>query len=92
MLTYNKMLKLHNELEISYRDIQKYLESVLDNDSSVVVQNRTDEGGALIIGYYDSYQEMEFQSLIASDFEFKRLMKIQTREELLSFLSARTIA
>lgn len=92
MLTYNKMMKLHNELEGSYRDIQKHLESVLVDDGSVVVQNRTDEGGALVIGYYDSYQDREFQSLIASDFEFKHLMKIQTREKLLSFLSARTIA
>lgn len=35
---------------------------------------------------------MDFEALIADDKDFKKMMTLQTTEELLSFLSARTIA
>ena len=35
---------------------------------------------------------MDFEALITDEKEFKQMMKLRTTEELLSFLSARTIA
>ena len=95
MLTYNKMMKLHNELESSLSELQRHLEVVLedfDSEWGVSAQIRVDEGNCLTIGYYDPTQNMEFESIIADSLDFKRLMGCQTTEELLSFLSQRTIA
>lgn len=95
MLTYNKMMKLHNELESSLRELQRHLEVVLedfDSEFGVSAQIRVDEGNCLTISYYDPTQNMELESIIADSLEFKRLMRCQTTEDLLSFLSQRTIA
>lgn len=95
MLTYNKMMKLHNELESSLSELQRHLEVVLEDFGSecgVSAQIRVDEGNCLTISYYDSTQNMELESIIADSLEFKQLMRCQTSEELLSFLSQRTIA
>ena len=78
------MMKLHNELESSLSELQRHLEVVLEDFDS--------EGNCLTIGYYDPTQNREFESIIADSLEFKRLMRCQTPEELLSFLSQRTIA
>ena len=95
MLTYNKMMKLHNELESSLSELQRHLEVVLedfDSNYGVSAQIRVDEGNCLTISYYDSIQNIELESIIADSLEFKRLMRCQTAEELLAFLSQRTIA
>ncbi len=95
MLTYNKMMKLHNELESSLSELQRHLEVVLedfDSECGVSAQIRVDEGNCLTISYYDLTKNMELESIIADSLEFKRLMRYQTAEELLSFLSQRTIA
>ena len=95
MLTYNKMMKLHNELESSLSELQRHLEVVLedfDSEFGVSAQIKVDEGSRLTIGYYDPTRNMELESVIADSLEFKRLMRCQTAEELLSFLSQRTIA
>lgn len=95
MLTYNKMMKLHNELESSLSELQRHLEVVLedfDSECGVSAQIRVDEGNFLTISYYDPTKNMELESIIADSLEFKRLMRYQTAEELLSFLSQRTIA
>lgn len=95
MLTYKKMMKLHNELKSSLSELQRHLEVVLedfDSEFGVSAQIRVDEGDYLTISYYDSTQNIEFESVIADSLEFKRLMRCQTTEELLSFLSQRTIA
>lgn len=95
MLTYNKMMKLYNELESSLSELQRHLEVVLedfDSECGVSAQIRVDEGNCLTISYYDPTQNIEFESMIADSLEFKRLMRCQTAEELLSFLSQRTIA
>lgn len=95
MLTYNKMMKLHQELNTSLSDLQKHLEVMLedfDSDYGVSAQIRVDEGDYLTIGYYDSTQNMEWESVIADGLEFKRLVRCQNKEELLTFLSTRTIA
>ena len=44
------------------------------------------------ITFYDPTKGMNFESLIADEGEFKEMMELQTAEELLSFLSQRTIA
>jgi hypothetical protein len=95
MLTYNKMMKLHNELESSLSELQRHLEVVLedfDSEFGVSAQIRVDEGNCLTISYYDPTQNMELESIIADSLEFKRLIRCQTPEELLAFLSQRTIA
>ena len=95
MLTYNKMMKLHNELNSSLSDLQRHLEVVLedfDSDYGVSIQIRVDEGNCLTIGYYDPTQNMDLESVIADGLEFKRLMRCQNKEELLTFLFARRIA
>ena len=95
MLTYNKMMKLHNELESSLSELQRHLEVVLedfDSECGVSAQIRVDEGNCLTISYYDPTRNMEFESMITDSLEFKRLMRCQTAEELLSFLSQRIIA
>ena len=95
MLTYNKMMKPHNELESSLSELQRHLEVVLedfDSEFGVSAQIRVDEGNCLTISYYVPTQNMEFESVIADGLEFKRLLRCQTPEELLSFLSQRTIA
>ena len=89
------MMKLHNELESSLSELQGHLEIVLedfDSECGVSAQIKVDEGSRLTIGYYDSTRNMEFESVIADGLEFKRLLRCQTSEELLSFLSPRTIA
>lgn len=95
MLTYNKMLKLHNELSSSLGELQQHLEHVLGNvgyEYGVSTQFKVDEGNCLTIGFYDPTQGMDFEALITDEKEFKQMMKLQTTEDLLSFLSARTIA
>ena len=95
MLTYNKMLKLHNELSSSLGELQQHLEHVLGNvgyEYGVSTQFKVDEGDCLTIGFYDPTQGMDFEALITDEKEFKQMMKLQTTEDLLSFLSARTIA
>lgn len=95
MLTYNKMLKLHKELASSLSELQQHLEHVLGDigyEFGVSTQFKVDEGNCLTIGFYDPIQEVDFEALISEEKEFKQLMKLQTAEELLSFLSQRTIA
>ena len=92
MLTYNKMKKLSEELHSSYREIQEHLEFILADDSLVSVQNRVEEDLNLTVSFYDPREGMEFEALIADGNEFKQMMRFQTAEELLSFLSARTVA
>ena len=89
MLTYNKMIKLHQELKSSLEDLQRPFEFVLEDfnrDYGVSAQIKVDEGSRLTIGYYDPTRNMEFESVIADGLEFKRLLRCQTKEELLAFL------
>ena len=95
MLTYKKMIKLHNELTSSLNELQQHLENVLGDigyEYGVSAQIKVDECNNLTVGFYDSTQGMYFESLIDDEKEFKQMMKLQTTEDLLSFLSARTIA
>lgn len=95
MLTYNRMMKLYNELESSLGELQQHLELVLGDigyEYGVSAQIKVDECNSLTIGFYDPTQCMDFEAIIADGDDFKQMMKIQTTEELLSFLSARTIA
>ena len=95
MLTYNKMMKLHKELSSSLDELQSHLEHVLGDigyDYGVSTQIKVEEGDHLTVGFYDPTQSMDFEALIADEKDFKQMMKIQTAEELLSFLSQRTIA
>lgn len=95
MLTYNKMLKLHKELSSSLDDLRQYLEHVLGDigyDNGVSTQFRVDERNCLTIGFYDPTQGMDFEAMITDENEFKQMMKLKTSEELITFLSARTIA
>lgn len=95
MLTYNRMMKLHNELESSLGELQQHLELVLGDvgyEYGVSAQLKVDEGNSLTIGFYDPVRNLDLESLIADEKEFKQMMKLQTANELLSFLSARTIA
>lgn len=95
MLTYNKMMKLHKELSSSLSDLQQHLEYVLGDigyEYGVSTQIKVDEGNCLTIGFYDPTQGLDFESAIDGEKEFKQMMKLQTTEDLLSFLSARTIA
>lgn len=95
MLTYNKMMKLHNELSSSLGELQQHLELVLGDigyEYGVSAQIKVDEGNCLTIGFYDPVRYLEVEVVVADDKEFKQMMKLQTTEDLLSFLSARTIA
>lgn len=95
MLTYKKMIKLHNELTSSLNELQLHLENVLGDigyEYGVSAQIKVDECNNLTVGFYDPTQGMYFESLIDDEKEFKQMMKLQTTEDLLSFLSARTIA
>lgn len=95
MLTYKKMIKLHNELNSSLGELQQHLENVLGDvgyECGVSAQIKVDECNSLTVGFYDPTQGMYFESLIDGEKEFKQMMKLQTTEDLLSFLSARTIA
>ena len=95
MLTYNKMLKLHNELSSSLGELQQHLENVLGDvgyEYGVSAQIKVDECNSLTVGFYNPTQGMDFEALITDEKEFKQMMKLQTTEDLLSFLSARTIA
>lgn len=92
MLTYNKMKKLSEDLHSSYREIQEHLEFILADDNLVSVQNRIEEGLKLTVSFFNPYEGMEFEALIADEKEFKQMMRFRTADELLSFLSARTIA
>lgn len=95
MLTYKKMIKLHNELTSSLNELQQHLENVLGDigyEYGVSAQIKVDECNNLTVGFYDPTQGMYFESLIDDEKEFKQMMKLQTTEDLLSFLSARTIA
>lgn len=83
------MIKLHQELKSSLEDLQRPLEFVLEDfnrDYGVSAQIKVDEGSRLTIGYYDPTRNMEFESVIADGLEFKRLLRCQTKEELLAFL------
>lgn len=89
------MIKLHTELTSSLDELQQHLELVLGDigyEYGVSTQIKVDEGNNLTIGFYDPTKGMDFESLIATETEFKQMMKLQTAEELLSFLSQRTIA
>lgn len=95
MLTYNRMMKLHNELESSLGELRQHLESVLGDigyEYGVSAQIRVEECNNLTIGFYDPTRGMDFEAIIADGDDFKQMLKIQTTEELFSFLSARTIA
>lgn len=95
MLTYKKMMKLHNELTSSLGDLQQHLEHVLGDIGyayGVSTQIKVDEGNRLTIGFYDPIQGVDFEAMITDEKEFKIMMKLQTTEELLAFLSTRTIA
>lgn len=95
MLTYKKMIKLHNELNSSLGELQQHLENVLGDvgyEYGVSTQFKVDEGNCLTIGFYDPTQSMDFEAMINDENEFKQMMKLKTSEELITFLSARTIA
>ena len=95
MLTYNKMMKLHNELESSLAELQHHLEHILGDigyEYGVSTQIKVDEGNCLTIGFYDPVRYLEVEAVVADDKEFKQMMNLQTTDELLSFLSTRTIA
>lgn len=95
MLTYNKMLKLHNELASSLGELEQHLEHVLGDIGygyGVSAQIKVEGCNNLTIGFYDSTRGMEFEALISDEKEFKQMLKFQTAEELLPFLSQRTIA
>lgn len=95
MLTYNKMMKLHLELSSSLDELRQHLERVLgdiDYDYGVSAQIKVDEGNHLTISFYNPTKGLDFESIIVDEKEFKQMMRFQTAEELLSFLSARTIA
>jgi hypothetical protein len=95
MLTYNKMMKLHNELSSSLNKLRQHLEFVLGDmcyEYEVSAQIRVEECNNLTIGFYDPTRGMEFEALISDEKEFKQMLKFQTAEELLPFLSQRTIA
>lgn len=89
------MLKLHKELSSSLDDLRQYLEHVLGDigyDNGVSTQFRVDERNCLTIGFYAPTQGMDFEAMITDENEFKQMMKLKTSEELITFLSARTIA
>ena len=89
------MMKLHKELSSSLDDLRQHLEHVLGDigyEYGVSAQIRFEEGGCLTISFYNPTQGMDFEALITTEKEFKTMVKLQTTEELLSFLSARTIA
>lgn len=89
------MMKLHKELSSSLSDLQQHLEHVLGDigyDYGVSAQIKLEECNSLTIGFYDPTKGMDFEALITDETEFKKMMKLQTIEELLAFLSARTIA
>lgn len=95
MLTYTKMMKLHNELESSLGELQQHLELVLGDigyEYGVSAQIRVDECNSLTINFYDPTQGTDVEALITDEGEFKKMMKLRTVEELLSFLSQRIIA
>lgn len=88
-------MKLHNELSSSLGELQQHLEYVLGElgyEYGVSTQFKVDEGNCLTIGFYDPTQGMDLEALITDEKEFKQMMKLQTTEDLLAFLSARTIA
>ena len=87
-------MKLHNELESSLFELRQHLELVLGDigyEYGVSAQIRVDEYNNLTINFYDLKQGTDAEALIADEGEFKKMMKLQTSEELLTFLSARTI-
>ena len=89
------MMKLHHELSASLAELTRHLEFVLGDigsDYGISAQIRVEEGNCLTIGFYNPTQDLDFEALIADDKEFKKMMTLQTTEELLSFLSTRTIA
>lgn len=89
------MMKLHKELSSSLDDLRQHLEYVLGDigyDNGVSTQFRVDERNCLTIGFYDLIQGADFEAMIVDEKEFKQMMKIQTTEDLIAFLSARTIA
>lgn len=89
------MMKLHNELTSSLGDLQQHLEHVLGDigyEYGISTQIKVDEGNCLTVGFYNPIQGVDFEALITDEKEFKQMMKLQTAEDLLSFLSARTIA
>ena len=86
------MKKLSEDLHSSYEEIQEHLESILADDNLVSVQNRVEEGLNMTVSFYDPTRGMEFEALISDEKEFKQMLKFQTAEELLPFLSQRTIA
>ena len=95
MLTYKKMIKLHNELTSSLNELQLHLENVLGDigyEYGVSAQIKVDECNNLTVGFYDPVRYLEVEAVVADDKEFKQMMKLQTTDELLSFLSTRTIA
>ena len=95
MLTYKKMIKLHNELTSSLDELQQHLENVLGDvgyEYGVSAQIKVDECNSLTVGFYDPVRTLEVEALITDEREFKQMMKLQTTDELLLFLSQRTIA
>lgn len=95
MLTYNKMMKLHLELSSSLDELRQHLELVLGDigcNYGVSTQIRVDEGNNLTISFYDPIKGLDFESIIDDEKEFRQMMKLQTTEDLLAFLSARIIA
>lgn len=89
------MMKLHNELSSSLNKLRQHLEFVLGDmcyEYEVSAQIRVEECNNLTIGFYDPTRGMEFEALISDEKEFKQMLKFQTAEELLPFLSQRTIA
>lgn len=95
MLAYKKMMKLHNELTSSLGDLQQHLEYVLGDtgyDYGVSAQIKVEECNSLTVGFYDPVRYLEVEALIVDETEFKQMLNLKTTEDLLSFLSARTIA
>ena len=89
------MMKLHLELSSSLDELRQHLELVLGDigyECGVSTQIKVDEGNCLTIGFYDPTQGLDFEAAIADEKEFRQMMKFQTAEDLLAFLSVRTIA
>lgn len=94
MIAFSKFVELNRELNSCISKVKKFLDEVLgydlEVDDGVILTFDAECKDCLTIYYYDDEEEYNRKALVGGQ-DYPTMMKIASKDELLSFLSDRVI-
>lgn len=89
MLPYSKFVTLYNELSECCKTVENHLNSILGETADVLADFGVDGYKDLTIYYYDENTDSR-RTIAIDECAYSSMLKISSKEELLSFLNERT--